>query len=223
MKKILPALLILSGMLLFSCDKGKKEAPASVPEFPYLITKDVQWKFHFVGEKGHDPNDISFVDTTYHTYCTVEPIGDDTILNGNRAHWYKIVREHYHNQTLLNVDSFKRQIEEDTVKKRLSVVNYGSERFTTVDYSDNTGMAYFDWKRGWLNEFEDGALEIDGVATTVSSVNIPGAGKRFFKARGIGGPYGPFSDFNAGKITRWGACVVTMDFIYKGQVFHFDF
>lgn len=209
--------------LLHSC---KKDDKPKEHEFQYLATKDVQWKFHFQGRAIASPGGSVNFDTSYHRYVVAEPTGGTEIINGNIAYYYFLKADNYKSGTYLDSDSGIVLLREDLEDKHIYTLKsypgiWTSGDYPAVDFSDYSGETRFDYRFEDLPEYEDGTIMIDGIATTKSSIILPGKGSKFYKARGIGGPYGPFGD-NA-SIQGYGGYIISMDFIYKGQTHHFDY
>jgi hypothetical protein len=218
-KNLYSILLVLMSAFISSCTKEEQEKEL---DFHYLPTKDVQWKFHFQG-KQIQPATFD-IDTSYHLYVTAAPNGRDTVINGNNAYWFLLVRDHIKSGTHLFTDSLWVLLGEDVNKKEIRLLNCNNVIYdrTTIDFNSlNEQDVRIDWRFQNLTAYEDTPILIGGVEVPRSSVNIPGKGVKFFKARGIGGPYGPFGKLDAASGT--GGAVVSMEFIYKGQNHYFDY
>jgi hypothetical protein len=222
MKKLIFITVCLLPLLFNSCEK---EGNPKEHEFQYLATKDVQWKFHFQGRMVANQGSVIF-DTSYHRYLTAGPTGKTEIINDNTAYYYFLKADNYKSGVYVDSDSGIVVLREDLEDKRIYMLSsypgigvLGD--YEAVDFSDYSGETRFDYRYENLPEYEDGTIMIDGIATTKSSIILPGKGSKFYKARGIGGPYGPFGD-NA-YIQGHGGYIISMDFIYKGKIYHFDY
>lgn len=223
MKKLIFLSLCISLLYISSCKK--EDDKPKEHDFHYLITKDVHWNFHFQGHVVSAPGPIQF-DTSYHRYAVAGPTGKTETIDGNIYYYFFIKADNYKAGNYLDSDSGIVLLREDLEDKMIYIrmlypgVMIGSD-YDAVDFTDYSGETYFDYVRPSLNEYEDGTILIGGIETKKSSVNIPGKGNRFYKAVGIGSPYGPFG-WNA-NLEGYGGYIVSMDFHFKGETLHFDY
>ena len=208
----------------FICSGCKKEKKvARELEFDYLITSDVEWKFHFQGRAETYSEEI---DSAYHVYAIARPNPPEFITDGHLNCEYIISREHFRNSDFLFLDTVRIVLREYLNEKMLFFVssdgiiyNLPNMSFTTLNEWASYAGQNIDERFISRQAKEDGAVNIDGIETPKSTINLPGVGTVFFKARGIGGPYGPFGRRQV--ITEYKGIVVSMDFTYKGQTQHF--
>lgn len=142
---------------------------------------------------------------------------------------YNISGEVFKSGALISTYSDKIYVGEDSTNHSIFVINHlpfvwylGGATTVNFDNSDNTAE-WFDGLRGNVHSFVDGTINIGGISLPKYSVDIPNKGKSFFKAKGIGGPYGPFGSFSNLQYYGNGGYIVSMDFIHGDDSLHFDY